>query len=285
MNLRNFLSLVIAVVAAVAFVSCREKQSPDEMTVMSYNIRLGVADDGDNSWENRKDAAVAMLCGQMPDIFGVQEAYQFQADYITDCIPQYKWVGVGREDGGLNGNVSGEIMAIFYNSDKIDLDRWGTYWLSETPDTVSKGWDAACRRTATWALLKHKVSGKPFYYVNTHLDHVGRLAQHNGLQLVVDSIKAMNPEGYPMVLTGDFNVQPCDSVLIDIDKLMLSARREAPETDTLETYHDWNYNSHYVIDHIYYSGFKNCLKFKVLRNKYLGRDVSDHYPVVAVLVF
>ena len=89
------------------------------------------------------------------------------------------------------------------------------------------GWDAACYRTATWALMKDKRNGRNFYFVNTHLDHVGVVARKNGLQLVVDRIAAMNPEGYPMVLTGDFNMTPDDPALADLDKQMTSTRAMA----------------------------------------------------------
>lgn len=188
---------------------------------------------------------------------------------------------MGREDG----KHEGEHMSIFYNSKTVKLLKWGTYWLSETPDKPSLGWDAACRRTATWALMKDKKNGRKFYYVNTHLDHVGRLAQKNGLALIVDRIKAMNKEGYPMILTGDFNVEPSNPVLSDLDKMMTSARDAAVKTDKGGTYHGWGKESE-VIDHIYYSGFSACTLFEIVKKSYLDRKfVSDHYPVRAVLIF
>ena len=138
----------------------------DPLPVMSFNVRYGTAKDGDHVWENRKDAACAMILDQRPAVFGVQEALDFQLTYFEEHCPGYKYVGVGREDGIHEG----EHMAVFYDTERIELLEWGTYWLSETPFQPSLGWDAACRRTATWTLLKDKVAGRNFYFVNTHLD-------------------------------------------------------------------------------------------------------------------
>ena len=149
------------------------------------------------------------------------------------------------------------------------------------------GWDAVCMRTATWALMQHKASGKKFYYVNTHLDHVGVEARRKGLELIVERIASMNPEGYPMVLTGDFNVTPDDPALTGLDAKMKSARRFAAKTDNGVTYHAWGKpENSAVIDHIYFSGFSSCPVFEVVTKPYMDRKfISDHYPVRAVLVF
>ena len=145
-------------------------------------------------------------------------------------------------------------MSIFYNKKTVKLIKWGTYWLSETPDKPSMGWDAACKRTATWALMQHKASGKKFYYVNTHLDHVGKEARQKGLELIVERIASMNPEGYP---------------------------------DEGITYNAWGKTENAaVIDHIYFSGFSSCPVFEVVTKPYMERKfISDHFPVRAVLVF
>ena len=255
------------------------KEDAIQLDVISYNIRLGVADDGENSWEYRRPATIAMLQDRMPDIFGVQEAYDFQIAYIEDNLPVYSSVGVGRDDG----KEAGEHMSIFYNTETVKLVDWGTFWLSETPEVPSMGWDAACRRTATWALLEK--AGHRFYYVNTHLDHIGKEAQKNGLALIVDRIDDINPEGYPMVLTGDFNVTPDDPVLDDLETMMLSARDKAAETDHLGTFNGWG-GSDSVIDYIWYSGFSSCDRFETVRQQYGGIPyISDHYPVRAVLTF
>ena len=256
--------------------------APRQLKVVSYNIRLGVADDGPNSWDIRKDASPAMIKDIAPDIFGLQEAYRFQVDYMKETCPEYGAIGVGREDGVEEG----EHMEIFYRKDRFELEDWGTFWLSETPEVPSMGWDAACMRTATWCRLKALRGGRRFYYVNTHLDHVGKLARRNGLSLIVDRIGSINPEGYPMVLTGDLNVVPTDSCLLSLEGRMLSARETAEVSDTLGSYNAWGYGRAEQIDYIYYSGFRKALSFRTVTDTFASRPfISDHYPVMAVLEF
>lgn len=275
---KNHLLCAALLSAATLLSGCG--QAPEtRLSVISYNIRMGEADDGGNSWEHRRPATIEMLRDLHPDIFGVQEAFGFQIDYITDNLPEYVSLGVGRDDGGN----SGEHMSIFYDSGTVSLIEWGTFWLSETPETPSKGWDAAYPRTATWALMEK--DGRRFYYVNTHLDHIGKEAQKNGLALIVDRIADINPDGLPMVLTGDFNVTPEDSVLDDLKTRMLSARDSAAETDTLGSFNGWG-ESDSILDYIWYSGFASCEKFETIRRQYGGIPyISDHYPVFALLTF
>ena len=121
MKKKIFILFTILSAVSMLFSSCSEPETC--ITVMSYNIRMGVAEDGDNSWENRKAATPAMLADCAPDVFGVQEAFDFQLDYIEQTSPAYKWVGVGRDDG----KTKGECMAVFYNAEKIELLDWGTY--------------------------------------------------------------------------------------------------------------------------------------------------------------
>ena len=254
-----------------------------EIKVMSYNIRLGSGEDGTNSWQFRAPLTIEMIEDQAPDIFGVQEALGYQVEFIKEFTKDYECVGVGREDGKKDG----EHMSIFWNKKTMKLLKWGTYWLSETPNKPSKGWDAACYRTATWALMKDKKTGKKFYFVNTHLDHVGKEAQKNGLALIVEKIAEINPEGLPMVLTGDFNVKPNDPSLKDLDARMKCTRKVAAKTDNHHTYNGWGKAStDNVIDYIYISGFSACPEYQTVTKKYSGHTfVSDHYPIISRLVF
>ena len=259
----------------------KEKKGDSTLKVMSYNIRLGSANDGTNSWALRYPATAEMIEDQMPDIFGVQEALAPQIRFIEDNFVDYKSVGVGREDGKNDG----EHMSIFWNKKTVSLLKWGTFWLSETPEKPSMGWDAACKRTATWALMKCKKTGKKFYYVNTHLDHKGAEAQKNGLKLIVDRIDDINPEGYPMILTGDFNITPDNPNLVELDSKMQSVRKVAEKTDNHDTFNGWGKGKG-VIDYIYASGFSAYPEYQTVTKKYADRKfVSDHYPICAVLVF
>lgn len=258
-----------------------EKKHCDELSVISYNVRLVTPDDGENQWKYRAPATPAMIKDYDPDIFGVQEAVFEQLEYMDKHLPNYSYVGVGRE----NGKQRGETMAIFYNTKRIKLLDWGTYWLSETPDVPSKGWDAACRRTVTWTLMEMKDSGKKFFYVNTHLDHVGTEARQKGLDLIVSKIAAMNPDNLPMVLTGDFNVQPDNPALTRLNTIMSDARRTAAKTDYRATYNGWGRFAS-MIDYIYYRGFSSCLEYETIVRQYKNIPyISDHYPIIARLVF
>ena len=280
MHMKRLTLLIMAVAFMLPQTIMAGKPENTELKVMSYNIRLGSANDGTNSWAMRYTATGEMLDDQKPDVFGVQEALDYQVRYIEEMCG-YEYVGVGRE----NGKKEGEHMAIFWNKKTVSMLKWGTFWLSETPEKPSMGWDAACRRTATWALMKDKRTGKKFYFINTHLDHKGAEAQKNGLKLIVDRLSEINPDGYPMVLTGDFNISPDNKALTELDAKMQSARKIAEKTDSLDTYNGWGRGSG-VIDYIYVSGFSSCPEFQTVVKRYNDRKfVSDHYPVVARLIF
>lgn len=284
--MKRIVMFALAVIMLLPQTSHAKKKSGvrNELKVMSYNIRVDdmkKMKDGTNSWIYRHPATALMLEDQKPDVFGVQEALEHQIKFIEENCRDYKSVGVGREDGKKDG----EFMSIFWNKNTVKLLKWGTFWLSETPEKPSKGWDASCKRSATWALMKDKKTGRKFYFVNTHLDHRGAQAQKNGLQLIVDRIDSINPEGYPMLLTGDFNITPDNPALIDLDKRMQSARKIAPTTDNHDTFNGWGKGKG-VIDFIYVSGFSHCLEYQTVTKKYADRTyVSDHYPIFARLIF
>ena len=147
-----------------------------QLKLISFNLRNSGGEDGSNRWEHRRHATERMIREEAPDLFGVQEALADQLQYLDESCPQYARVGVGRDDG----DKAGETMAIYYRHDRFELVNSGTLWLSETPETPSRGWDGACNRTVTWVELRDKTSGKSFFYFNTHLDHQGRQAREEG---------------------------------------------------------------------------------------------------------
>ncbi len=278
--MKKILLLFMAAMIVMPQVYGAKKDENPELKVMSYNIRLGSGKDGTNSWPMRYMATHDMLKDQMPDVFGVQEALDYQVNFIEEACG-YEGVGVGRDDG----KKKGEFMSIFWNKKTVSMLKWGTFWLSETPDEPSKGWDAAHKRTATWALMKCKKTGKKFFFVNTHLDHKGALAKKNGLRLIVDRIAEINPKGYPMVLTGDFNIQPDSELLEELNSRMDCTRKTAVKTDNTGTFNGWG-KADRIIDYIYVSGFKSCTEYQVVTKKYNDKKyVSDHYPIVAKLIF
>lgn len=278
-----FLTLIAAtLIQPVALNAKPEKEEHVGLTAISYNIRVGTAKDGTNSWQYRYAASAMMILDQQPDILGLQEAVEDQYNYLkTTFEKKYKIVGVGRDDG----KNKGERMAIMYNVKTVSLLKWGTFWLSETPEKPGMGWDAAYPRCATWALMKDKTTGKKFYYVNTHLDHIGPEAQKNGCQLIVDWLKEHNTDNLPVVITGDFNVEYNNPALAPLKAVASNARVAGVVTDDSATYNGWG-KDFSTIDHIWFSGFSSCTKYETITKPYQDRAyISDHFPVKAVLIF
>jgi len=273
--------LALSALAAMVPLYAAKPRTPEQIKVVSYNIRNGVAKDGPNSWEYRAPASAMMLLDQNPDVMGVQEAYNFQTGYLIQCCPEYRYVGVGRD----NGKNAGEIMGVFYNKKRVSVQKWGTWWLSETPEKPSLGWDAACKRTATWALMKTRSGGHKFIFVNTHIDHKGREAQQKGVELLLAKIAELNVHGLPVVITGDFNMTPGKEPIRLVCEQYRNAREGAAVTDNEGTFHGWGKRSS-MIDYIFFSGFSSCTEYSTVQKEYLGRHfISDHYPVSATLIF
>jgi endonuclease/exonuclease/phosphatase family metal-dependent hydrolase len=248
-----------------------------EVKVITYNIRLSTGNDGDNSWQYRKQASVNMIRTEKPTLIGLQEMLSDQVNYLLESLPEYRMIDVGRDDGAKTG----EYVASFYRPDKVELLEWDTFWLSETPDVPSKGWDASYKRTCTWATFRSLSTGTTFAHFNTHLDHQGVVAQKEGLRLVVNKIKELVPADMPVFLTGDFNIPTDNEAFAMLDGVLLDARKTSPETDQRATYNAWG-GREATIDHIFYRKATPYV-FKVLRNENYGAPyISDHYPVSLV---
>ena len=275
-----FYTLTIASFALL----CMACNRTSEIKVMSYNIRLSsgtMAADSIYHWEHRKQASLNLMHEEKPTVFGLQEACPDQMDYMTKNLPEYGHIGVGRDDGKRKG----EFMSIFYLKDEVELIDGGTFWLSETPDEVSKGWDAACFRTCTWTKLKVKATGKKFVYLNTHLDHMGKVAREESIKLIVKRAEELAGESLPVFITADFNSPTSNAIFKPMQEAMLDARIEAPVTDERGTLNCWGTTPPgVVIDHIFYRGAE-AQKFEVLRDKDYGAPyVSDHYPVMLTAI-
>lgn len=275
--MKRVLLFALTMFIAAGFTSCTKPKN--EIKVMSFNVLVS-QNDNVNNWGQRKVAALNMLNEEKPTIFGLQEATLHQVSYLAENLPQYGWVGVGREDGVS----SGEHMAIFYLKDEVELLDSGTFWLSETPDEPSMGWDAACKRTCTWTKLKMKKTGTEFAYLNTHLDHVGKQAQREGLALMVERCAQIVPQGMTAFVTADFNTTTDDPIFEPLKADMLDARETAPETDRRGTFNGFDNLQNVVIDHIFYRGAE-AKTFRVLDKFYGAPYISDHYPVVMTAEF
>ena len=175
-----------------------------DLTVLSYNIRYNSQSDGEDLWDLRKWELVDQIQQHSPDSFGVQEATAVQIQYILEALPEYAYVGVGRD----NGATKGEYSAVFYLKEKFKLLESKTFRLSETPEEVSVGWDAALPRICTYAQFKEHTTGRDFWHFNTHFDHVGKAARANSALLIIEKIKSLVSPESVFVLTGDFNASP-----------------------------------------------------------------------------
>ena len=275
-----FYTLAIAAFALMG-VACNRTS---EIKVMSYNIRLSsgtIEADSIYHWEHRKQASLELMHQEQPTVFGLQEACPAQMDYMVENLPEYGYIGVGRDDGKRKG----EFMSIFYKKDEVELIDGGTFWLSQTPDQVTKGWDAACFRTCTWTILKKKDTGKKFVYLNTHLDHKGQEARKESIKLIVAKAEELTGGKLPVFITADFNSPTTNEIFKPMQSAMKDARVEAPVTDERGTLNCWGTTPPgVVIDHIFFRGAE-AQKFEVLRDKDYGAPyVSDHYPVMLTAI-
>lgn len=249
-----------------------------EVKLITYNIRQsGLADeDGEYQWKNRCQATAEMIQREAPSVFGIQEGLTDQIQFIEQSFPQYARVGIGRDDG----KEAGEMTAVFYLPEYFELLEQGTIWLSETPEEVSRGWDAACNRTMTRVCLREKATGKTFYYFNTHLDHMGEVARDESVKLITGQIRETVPEGAAVVFGGDLNSTIDDPIFEPLKEFMAVARETASDSDHKGTFNGFGSAPGTVIlDHIFYRNVK-AKSLHTLTEDYGIPFISDHYPVV-----
>ena len=265
-----------------------EESQPKEYTdisVISFNIRVDNAADGTNVWRNRRDAVVTMIERERPMLLGLQEAQPHQITYLSEHCPDYAWYGLGRDTGKVppatDSYAAEETMAIFWRTAELELLDKGTFWLSETPDQVSKGWDASYRRTCTWAGFRHKKSGQTCYFFNTHLDNDGKVAREESIKLLVSRMKTINSKRRVSFLTADFNSNVTDACFAPLHVYMRDARANAAVSDDYPSWNGYGASTG-RLDHVFFSG-DNCTarKFRTLRGDYGVPYISDHYPVAA----
>ena len=175
-----------------------------EIKVMTYNIKYDNINDTINNWNDRKNAIARLLKKEQPSFIGLQEALLRQLTYLEEASPDYRYIGVGRDDG----KQKGEFSPILYDDSRYHMLRSNTFWLSRTPEKVSVGWDAALERICTYGLFENKQTMQKLWVFNTHFDHVGTKARKKSVRLIVKKIKEVNSENLPVVFMGDLNLTP-----------------------------------------------------------------------------
>jgi len=307
MKLINRLLFAILV---VSFSGC-SRTPTTSFTVATYNLRNDNSSDSiqGNGWIQRCPHIVELVQFHSFDLFGTQECFLNQLQDLQQGLPSYSYIGVGRDDGIDNG----EHSAIFYRTDKFELMDKGDFWLSETPENPSIGWDAVLPRICSWGHFKYKKTGFEFLFFNLHMDHIGKQARINSAFLVLDKMNAL-AKGLPAILTGDFNVdQSNQAYQVFTDKGLLC---DSYVTSDIKYASNGTFNGFKVdsftesrIDHIFVTSAFHVRKYGILTDTYRSekkrtshisgldcpedleieayqaRVPSDHFPVVVELVY
>ncbi len=277
MNIKkSFLTIV-----AVFYMYFSEAQ---QLTIGTYNLRYDNLKDTGNLWVNRAPIVAALIRFHDFDIFGTQEGLKNQLDDISAALPQYNRYGLGRDDG----KDKGEHSAIFYKKDEFNLLNKGDFWLSQTPDKPSLGWDATCcNRICSWVYLQHKKSKKKLYFFNAHYDHQGVQARKESSKLILQKIKEI-AGNEPVIFTGDLNgdhksewyqAVANSGILKDTYKQVSNPYANNASFNAFGKQVDKTE----IIDHIFISKNFKVQKWGVLTDTYHGKFPSDHFPVLVEL--
>lgn len=272
--------------------SIREGAKRLELSVMTFNLRFQTTHDEDNAWTFRKDLAANILKKYRPTVAGTQEGLHEMMTDMQERLPEYDWIGEGRK-----GGTASEYNAIFYRKNELDVVDWGQFWLSEQPlGPYVKSWGATHNRICTWAHFK--VKGKPqyeFLHYNTHLDNTSQLAREHGIRMLWERLSEHHERtGLSAILTGDMNAEPGNSV---IDFLRGVPDDDGTQCDLKDAYsimrtppglsiHEFQGGSEgQPIDYIFVSPEARVEDVSIIRDQPGGKYPSDHYPVLAKLIF
>lgn len=255
-----------------------------DLKVMSFNIRYGTANDGENSWQFRKENVFDVIQKNNPDLLGLQEALKFQIDEILKALPYYKMIGVGRDDG----KEVGEYSCILYKKNRFIIDTAETFWFSDTPDVPgSKHWGNNYTRICTWAKIFDKTNKKYFYFYNLHLDHESQPSREKSTQLLVNKFLTQK-EKLPIILSGDFNCGERNPAIKTVVEFGLKDTYRLLNSSTKDegTFNDFKGETNGErIDFIFTSKDFRTIESKILRKNYNGKYPSDHFPVFSRIRF
>ncbi len=281
-NMNNLFTLHMKFVLYFVTLFAVAEGGAQPIDVMTYNIRYDNPGDGINSWANRKEEVYDLLRKYDPDVIGVQEALHHQLTAITENLPGYRFIGVGRDDG----KERGEYSAVLLKRDRFQILDQNTFWLSETPEVPgSKSWDAAITRVATWVKLKDLESGKEFLLLNTHFDHIGKTARKNSADLIKQKAEEI-ADGLPVIITGDFNFTREDEpYAVIMGEGGLHLNDPAPVADPPGTFCNFGVNAMpcRAIDYILHSDHWESTGYNVITDNDGKNYPSDHLPVMTTL--
>jgi endonuclease/exonuclease/phosphatase family metal-dependent hydrolase len=266
-----------------------------DLKLMSFNIRYGSADDGENSWDHRKNLVFKVIKKAHPDILGLQEALRFQLDEMYNAVPEYNEAGVGRDDG----KEAGEYSAVLYRSERFQLLESDTFWFSSSPEVPgSKDWGNSITRICTWVRLEEKKSKTHFYVYNLHLDHQSQPSRERSAVLLT-SFLSERKHTDPFIVTGDFNAGETNPVILFLKgqsalelepghfvsntiPLQDTYRFLVPKAEKVGTFHDFmGTTTGDKIDYIFVQEKTKVTAAKIDHSHWNNKFPSDHFPVTA----
>jgi endonuclease/exonuclease/phosphatase family metal-dependent hydrolase len=256
-----------------------------ELDVLVWNIRYASTQDGADRWELRRDELISYITERKPAMIGLQEVLHGQLQDILNVMDHYQFTGVGRDDGKNNG----EFSPILFDTTRITMLQSGHFWLSETPDTVSVGWDALLPRICTYGLFECKENGQNFWFFNTHFDHIGEQARIASAKLIQQRIMEINASNTPFIFAGDLNSEPHDETIVFLQKSMKDAYLNTTAEITFPegTYctFDPEYKPKKRIDYIFYKTLELEYFEHLTQKRKNGRWMSDHLALWARFKF
>jgi endonuclease/exonuclease/phosphatase family metal-dependent hydrolase len=290
MRLTRF-SLIFLIIFSV-FLGCTKKPTSlsHPFKLMTFNIRYGTAPDGEHSWNLRQDLVYSLLEKEQPDILGLQEALNFQIDAIITHLPEYRRLGVGRDDG----DTLGEYSAILFRSARFRPLESQTFWFSDTPEVPgSKSWGNSITRICTWAHFSDDSTGLPFYVYNLHLDHQSQPSREKSVALLLQRIGKREKDD-PVVVMGDFNAGEDNPAIQALEEFKEPGSRAPmfadafrllhPQAQEVGTFHGFtDHPEADMIDHIFITKSFIVSYANILRDHPPGRYPSDHFPVAATV--
>lgn len=248
--------------------------------VMTYNIKYDDINDSINNWDKRKLEVIELFEYYEPEIFGIQEGLEHQLSDLDKHLVNYARIGVGRNDG----KAKGEFCAIYYNENRYRLIDESTFWLSDQNDAISIGWDASMERICTYGLFENTISKDRVLVFNTHYDHVGPMARAMSSTLILNKIRAINEEDYPVIVMGDFNAEPETSPIKILKQDLKDGAELSPHgiygPEGTYTGFKTGASAKRRIDYIFVKGL-DVMKYRHIDDKMKNDNyLSDHLPVL-----